>query len=622
MFMAYDFDLFDTYRRNYTRNVGRHSYCAVDHLLRFWKDNKNLYLTKLFGDELILEKRFTYKRSKQEITSLMDNLLENSHSFAHTLRKRLCDVLDVDEFKWGRYDDTPNERVIMFVQSVLRDVTYLAENRIFGVREYITDNKKSQYIIDFGNGKKVAVADGMKTTRFLGQLAKALDMETEWEAIRREHAQITSENKINGSMCLSIHPLDFATASDNENGWSSCMSWMDEGCYRMGTVEMMNSPMVICAYMKSDVAEMKISGETWNSKKWRAWIIVTPNIIICNKQYPIHNAELGKFAVDWVKDLVHDAYGWEYGETVEDVFDEARIARISFDFRTQYMYDDIERNGNLIVGCFNPALENTLEVEELHGASTVKFSDYVKQRVLPHYDDVTGDQDGTVEHVRILYSGPAECMVCGNRVYDGEVDSDRLECANCYEEYVCSECGEHLTEEDVYEYNGSYYCESCYNELFSECTNCGCVEPKDDMLEPDILVDRPFAEKWIEKARKEYPDNATILNVVAHYKRTYRQNLHLRDIGDDYVALCDECMRRKHIYVNDCGYVDPHQTKWEDYVKTYFLYGHLFLDMPQPWIVRDYGIQVVKEANEFLTRFFKAMWENYTKLFDKDEYLH
>ena len=73
----------------------------------------------------------------------------------------------------------------------------------------------------------------------------------EWEEIRLAHSQIFNTNKMTGTLCLSIHPLDYATASDNDNGWSSCMSWRDDGCYRMGTVEMMNSPMVICAYFAS-----------------------------------------------------------------------------------------------------------------------------------------------------------------------------------------------------------------------------------------------------------------------------------------------------------------------------------------------------------------------------------
>ena len=49
----------------------------------------------------------------------------------------------------------------------------------------------------------------------------------------------------------------------------------DEGSYRLGTVEMMNSPMVICAYL-SGKNQMDINGVyEWNSKKWRAWAIVS-----------------------------------------------------------------------------------------------------------------------------------------------------------------------------------------------------------------------------------------------------------------------------------------------------------------------------------------------------------
>ncbi len=142
------------------------------------------------------------------------------------------------------------------------------------------------------------------------------------------------------------------------------------------------------------------------------------------------------------------------------------------------------------------------------------------------------------------------------------------------------------------------------------------------MIEPDIVINRSFADKWMQKARKEYPDNDAISDVIAHYKRTYRSKLHLRDICDDYVVLCDDCMRRKHIYIDSCGYVDPHETKWEDYVNTYMLYGRLFLHTPPQWMINTYGTETIKEANEFLTRFFKAMWENYTKMYDKDELLY
>ena len=44
--------------------------------------------------------------------------------------------------------------------------------------------------------------------------------------------------------------------SDNDYGWDSCMGWMNEGEYRLGTVEMMNSPCIVVAYIDGE--------EAWN----------------------------------------------------------------------------------------------------------------------------------------------------------------------------------------------------------------------------------------------------------------------------------------------------------------------------------------------------------------------
>ena len=82
--------------------------------------------------------------------------------------------------------------------------------------------------------------------------------------------------------------------STNDYNWNSCMDWTGSGEYRRGTVEMMNSPMVICAYLKSDVQQMHFNGYEWPSKKWRAWIVVNKDAILCNRNYPYTNDNLAK----------------------------------------------------------------------------------------------------------------------------------------------------------------------------------------------------------------------------------------------------------------------------------------------------------------------------------------
>jgi hypothetical protein len=54
------------------------------------------------------------------------------------------------------------------------------------------------------------------------------------------------------NLVLSIHPIDFMTSSDNASGWTSCMNWRDDGGYSSGTIEMMNSNMVIIAYLENN----------------------------------------------------------------------------------------------------------------------------------------------------------------------------------------------------------------------------------------------------------------------------------------------------------------------------------------------------------------------------------
>ena len=91
----------------------------------------------------------------------------------------------------------------------------------------------------------------------------------EFEDFRIKHSRILSEKEFIGRLSLSIHPLDFMTMSDNDSDWSSCMSWRTCGSYRRGTVEMMNSPCVVVAYLSASKPMVLDRGShfKWNIKK-------------------------------------------------------------------------------------------------------------------------------------------------------------------------------------------------------------------------------------------------------------------------------------------------------------------------------------------------------------------
>ena len=149
------------------------------------------------------------------------------------------------------------------------------------------------------------------------------DLKEGFEIYRQKHSAIVANNKFKDNLIFSIHPLDFLTMSDNSNDWSSCMSWEAAGCYRLGTVEMMNSNNVICCYMESESSRYyfgdphnKSFDETndfrWNSKKWRVLMVANKNIIVSLKQYPFNSEDLSKKSIELLKGLAGENLKWQY----------------------------------------------------------------------------------------------------------------------------------------------------------------------------------------------------------------------------------------------------------------------------------------------------------------------
>ena len=82
-----------------------------------------------------------------------------------------------------------------------------------------------------------------------------------------------TQKTLTGKLCLSIHPLDYISISNNAHGWRSCHAL--DGEYCAGNLNYMQDTTTIVAYIKSD-KDMQIEGfpedVLWNSKKWRMLI--------------------------------------------------------------------------------------------------------------------------------------------------------------------------------------------------------------------------------------------------------------------------------------------------------------------------------------------------------------
>lgn len=100
---------------------------------------------------------------------------------------------------------------------------------------------------------------------------------------------------IEGTLCLSVHPLDFLTVSVNNYNWTSCHSLT--GCYKAGNLAYMSDESTFIAYIKGkDNATLPNfpADIQWNDKKWRVYLYLSnkKDMVLTGRQYPFTVGEL------------------------------------------------------------------------------------------------------------------------------------------------------------------------------------------------------------------------------------------------------------------------------------------------------------------------------------------
>lgn len=425
---------------------------SVEEILTVWNSEKEK-MFQLLGNELIIEKEISITKDKETMEDDMLSFLWPSRenpSAGETFRSNW------EEFLWNtrtNYDDE-----VYYNLRHMIDVKTLISNQWNG----------EPFEIPLPNNKKYRVLNGHKAMKVLSKMASVYNIEG-FEKFRIGHSQVLNDKKLKGHLCLSIHPMDFMTMSDNACDWGSCMSWLDDGDYRRGTVVMMNSPMVVVAYLKSK-DDMYVGAHTdgstlfWNNKRWRQLFIVLPETITAVKGYPIWNREIEENCLRWIKELAETNLGYEYlhEDPVEvnfsyDAAPDSNVVCINgksyrFNFSCDTMYNDFAYKHCLFVG-----------------AAATEIND-------------------------IFYSGPDTCMSCGrvNVYYDSE---SCLVCDDCHRVYRCACCGDSYNENELLEGpHGDLVCKWCYDNL-PVCACCGEMEYSCDTE----MVNLAFSEDEIAR---------------------------------------------------------------------------------------------------------------------------
>lgn len=477
--------------RSYLNSYSDGGYINEDNMcyfLRYWRQNKERFY-RMFKNNFILKKDVYFEKDTKSLNYEMEVMLYTP------IVRRFCKEFqrEVSQFS-------------MILRDFVEDENMLVNNEYCGP-SIVIPGAYTQ------NGRPLQVNSGCKVVKMIGKVSKAMGIEVKvrvcskcgeidgvgdkchcggdikeidaYEHFRQAHSQILNQKKIKGKMCLSIHPLDFLTMSDNNCGWTSCMSWMEEyGDYRLGTIEMMNSDCVVMAYIEAS-DPMDVCGMPWNNKRWRQLYIVTPELILGNKQYPYANDDLQGAAIKWIRELASSTMGYgPYPEETSVIINGSNNwidgdKKVRFHLHSDYMYNDI-------------------------------YDDRMAYVASTYFKD--GDT------YRYNFSGPAVCCQCGGVIEYGEAEAHRVLCNTCCGRWRCERCGDWYEEGyDPAYYVGDYvYCDWCYHNELSRCELCDDHYEQSDVKHVYIqMVDAKDTE------------------IIQYFNYNY------------YVAICDNCIADK-----------------------------------------------------------------------------
>lgn len=287
------------------------------------------------------------------------------------------------------------------------------------------------------------------------------------EKIQTKMSMIIQENKISGTLCFSVHPLDYLSLSENSYHWRSCHSL--DGEYRAGNLSYMVDNSTIICYLKNDGKNMPLGafGSTlWNSKKWRCLLFASGdlNTWFAGRQYPFFAEGALEVIRTRLLDLMNDSSNeWSlWSNTQLNEF--------------QFTYSDHTTDTHSIIPlvCLNHKmfeLEDIIEDADgsKHFNDLLYSSCYKPFYMFNRYET----------HPKIFIGGAVTCIQCGEE----EVSQfDTMLCRKCQDDcneladhFYCERCDSWVMDDDgVWVEDDNYHiCKYCADNECFRCEYCG-----------------------------------------------------------------------------------------------------------------------------------------------------
>ena len=445
----------------------------TDKLFEDWQKNKSIYINAWDG-ELIKEiGEMEFHLSKEQRSHTISNIIDQiEYIYLHSSL---------------RYPDFKFEELTDFI---------LANEDTF-FDNIVSHSWKFQ---------DAEIPKGMKILKAFKFFCTDKDVLNDIQSIASMAIQ---NDKITGVLCMSVHPLDFLSVSENAHNWRSCHSL--DGEYRAGNLNYMGDSCTVICYLKSkhkyELPHFP-SDIKWNSKKWRMLLFFDEDyqVMMAGRQYPFFENSLLLPIKHEVERMFERRYsGWmdEYYSTDKlkaflDDDDKDDIYEVSFIEKYLPVGSRLMRMNNLVKNG-----DGTLQFNDLLNSNSYKNPYYsfalMKETFRKNKFYNIQSWKSTVPKIRVGQA--CNCVECGNELI---TLSESFLCKHCmikegtatldYEEFAeCPICGSIFDVEDGIsvkdEASELFICPDCIKTETKRCEKCGELYIKDILDEDGICPD-------------------------------------------------------------------------------------------------------------------------------------
>lgn len=362
--------------------------------------------------------------------------------------------------------------------------------------EFLLENIDGFYVnktvVDYYTPNGELIPAGMRIGKCIRKYFSAEMLENDIEYVRNEMSMIIQECKVTGKLCLSVHPIDFLSSSENACNWHSCHSLNGE--FRSGNLSYMLDKVTVMAYIKSE-RDCNISNFPedikWNNKKWRCLFFFDSNnrTVWAGRQYPFFSAS----ALDFIKqifinvryftDNITNATVYKIPKWVKNVSSGAGVNGVIFgNKRMAYFHDMMLPIKYFVKDAPNSLHYNDLTSSHCYLPYTLGYPPmaFGKKEKISTPNDLkppmeVGSAAPCIKCAK-KYIYDSDCMLCFDCTFESNIENDSFG--------YCDNCDTRIQKLEEYNYHNWYYCEECYKKLYCECPSCTFVFPR-ATIKPD-----------------------------------------------------------------------------------------------------------------------------------------